>query len=513
MQCTEHEYPFDKTIHSFFEDMVLKYPDKIAVEFEHEYITYQELNHSADRLSSILRNCNIKVGDIVAISIERSINMIIAILAILKAGAAYLPIDVNVPDKRKRYYLETANAKVILTTSDNEILFDIPNINIDKVPHDIVTSSNPIVSSDVLAYVIFTSGSTGNPKGVMIKHRSVVNRLMWMKEQYNLSEDDVFLQKTPYSFDVSVWEIFLWFFCGAKLCLIKSGDEGNFTNLINTINKYSVTACHFVPSILRAFLRFTSHRGGVDKLKSLKKVFASGEALNYDLVIKFNKMLCNENSTELHNLYGPTEATIDVTYFDCTDYDSEDRVIPIGQPIWNTRIYILDELGNECPDSVSGEIYISGDGVALGYINNPDLTAKSLLPDPFYSGATMYKTGDRGRWYNGYVEFLGRLDNQVKLHGIRIELEEIERQLLWYEHINQSIVIAVGDVHKKLVAYYTSVSTIDSVLIIDYLSAKLPKIMIPSEFIFIDSFPTTLNGKIDRKKLESLYNEQNTACT
>ena len=204
---------------------------------------------------------------------------------------------------------------------------------------------------------------------------------------------------------------------------------------------------------------------------------------------------------------------MDVTYFDCTDYYSEDKVIPIGQPIWNTRIYILDEFGNKCPDGKSGEIYISGDGIALGYINNPDLTSKSFIPDPFCNGATMYRTGDRGRWYNGYVEFLGRLDNQVKIHGIRIELEEIERQLVAYGSISQSIVIAVGDVHKKLVSYYTSVSMIDSSLIIDYLSTKLPKIMIPSEFIFIESLPTTQNGKIDRKGLERLYNEKDIAST
>ena len=510
---TIHLYPREKAIHSFFEKATEIIPDKVAVEFDYKYITYQDLNYQADRLSTVLRDHGILIGDIVAISTERSINMIIAIFAILKAGAAYLPIDVNIPDERKQYYLTTANAKVILTTSDNKTLFDILNINIDKIPHDTILTTNPSVSSDNLAYVIFTSGSTGKPKGVMIKHYSVVNRLLWMKKQYNLSEKDVFIQKTPYSFDVSVWEIFLWFFCGTQLCLLKSGEESNFTNLIDMIYQHKISVCHFVPSILRAFLGFISHRGGIDKLKSLKKVFSSGETLSYDLATKFNQILFKENSTELHNLYGPTEATVDVTYFDCTHYNSADKVIPIGQPIWNTRIYILDEIGNKCPDGESGEIYISGDGVALGYINNPDLTLKSFIPDPFCNGATMYRTGDRGRWYNGYVEFLGRLDNQVKIHGIRIELEEIERQLVAYGSISQSIIITVGNAHKKLVAYYTSVSIIDSSLIIDYLSAKLPKIMIPSEFIFIESFPTTQNGKIDRKGLENLYNEKDIVCT
>ncbi|MDR3046761.1 MAG: amino acid adenylation domain-containing protein [Bacteroidales bacterium] len=505
---TSHAYPREKTIYSFFEEMTVITPNKVAVEFEDRHITYHELNYSADQLAAILIYSGISVGDVVAISTERSINMIVAILAILKAGAAYLPIEVNTPDERKRYYLETANAKSILSTLDDKILFGISNINIEKIPDDISPSSNPQVSSDALAYVIFTSGSTGKPKGVMIKHHSVVNRLLWMKEQYGLSETDVFLQKTLYSFDVSVWEIFLWFFCGAKLCLLKSGNEGNFTNLTNAINKHGVTACHFVPSILRTFLRFLSHYGGIEKLKCLKRVFASGEALSYDLVDKFNSVLTKENDTQLHNLYGPTEATVDVTYFDCTNYHAEDRIVPIGKPIWNTKIYILDENGKECADGESGEIYISGDGVAIGYINHLELTEKSFVPDIFCHGATMYRTGDLGRWRNGVVEFLGRKDNQVKIHGIRVELEEIENQLLGYEPIKQSVVIAIGNTDKKLIAYYNGDNVIELSHIIDYLSKKLPKAMIPSEFIFIDNIPVSQNGKINRKELALLYNEK-----
>jgi len=502
---TFHIYPHERTIHSFFEEMALKNPDKVAAEFEDKYITYHELNYSADQLAVFLKESSISVGDIVAIYTERSINMITAILAILKTGAAYLPIELNIPEERKRYYLETANAKAILSVMNNKILFGIPNINIEKIPNDILPSSNPQVSSDNLAYVIFTSGSTGNPKGVMIKHYSVVNRLLWMKEQYGLCEEDVFLQKTLYSFDVSVWELFLWFFCGAKLCLLKSGQEGNFTNLINIINKYGVTICHFVPSILRIFLEFLSRRVGAEKIICLKKVFSSGEALNYDLINKFNLTLKKANGTQLHNLYGPTEATVDVTYFDCTNYQPEDRIVPIGKPIWNTCIYILDENGNECIDGETGEIHISGDGVAEGYINNSELTKKAFIPDPFHPGATMYRTGDWGKWHNGMVEFLGRIDNQVKIHGIRVELEEIENQMLGYEPIKQSIVVAVGNSDKKLVAYYSGEMIIDPSMIANYLSEKLPKTMVPSEFIFIEKFPVKQNGKTDRKEIELLY--------
>ena len=502
---TFHAYPREKTIHSFFEEMAAMAPDKTAVGFENEDITYNKLNYSAERLTTILKESGVVVGDIVAITTERSINMIAAILAVLKAGAAYMPIETNIPEERKRYYIETAHAKTILSAVDDQTLFGIPNINIEKIPDDILPSPNPQVSSDDLAYVIFTSGSTGKPKGVMVKHYSVVNRLLWMKEQYGLCEDDVFLQKTLYSFDVSVWEIFLWFFCGAKLCLIRSGEEGNFTCLNNAIHRNGVTICHFVPSILRVFLRFLSRYSAIKKIKCLKKVFASGEALSYDLVDKFNHMLTKENATQLHNLYGPTETTVDATYFECTNYQAEDRIIPIGKPIWNTSIYILDENGNECNDGDSGEIYISGDGVAAGYINNSELTEKAFIPDPFCAGATMYRTGDLGRWRNGVVEFLGRIDNQVKIHGIRVEPEEIENQMLGYEPIRQAVVIAVGNADKKLVAYYNSESAIEPSLIADCLSKKLTKTMIPSEFIFIERFPVKQNGKADRKELEFLY--------
>jgi len=507
-----HPYPHEKTIHSFFEEMALKIPDKVAVEFGNKNITYSELNYSANQLATILKDSGISVGDIVAISVERSINMIMAILAILKIGAAYLPIEPNIPEERKHYYLDTAKVKTILSTSDNKMLFGIQNINIDKIPSNIFPSSNPPISSDSLAYVIFTSGSTGNPKGVMVKHYSVVNRLLWMQSQYGLCEEDVFLQKTLYSFDVSVWELFLWFFCGAKLCLIRSGDEGNFINLVDVIHRHGITICHFVPSILRIFIEFLSRRGGLEKIKCLKKVFSSGEALKYDLVNKFNNILTDVNATQLHNLYGPTEATVDSTYFDCTNYQSEEMIVPIGKPIWNTNIYVLNENGKECINEEPGEIYISGDGVSSGYLNNAELTKKAFIPDIFCPNKTMYKTGDLGRWRNGFLEFLGRIDNQVKIHGIRIELEEIENQLLGYEPIKQCIVTAVGDIEKKLVVYYNSEIIIDPSLISTYLSEKLPKVMIPSEFIFIENVPTKQNGKIDRRKVELLYNNRRTLC-
>ena len=508
---TFHDYPKDRSIHSFFEDMAKTIPDNIAVEFEDKRITYRELNNLADRIASVLVSRGINAGKVAAVITERSVNMIAAILAVLKSGAAYLPIEPGIPDERKKYYLKTAEASVILSNADSKKLFDLPNINIDKLPDNSIPYIAASVPSENPAYIIFTSGSTGSPKGVMVRHYSVVNRLLWMKEQYGLSESDVFLQKTVYSFDVSVWELFLWFFCGARLCLLKSGDEGNFAKLINTIDLHDVTVCHFVPSILRVFVRYVSHRG-ISNLKSLKKVFVSGEALTYDLVCRFNQTLTMGNSTELHNLYGPTEATVDVTYFDCTNYCSENETVPIGCPIWNTKIYIIDENGRECADGSIGEICISGDGVAAGYVNNPELTRQFFVADIYDSNKKMYRTGDLGRWQNGVVEYMGRADNQVKVHGIRVELEEIESQLLKYAAINNAIVIAAGETDKKLVAYYNcGDGGVSTQLISDYLSEKLPKAMIPAEFIYIENIPLKQNGKADRKALELLYKNKQEA--
>ena len=274
---------------------------------------------------------------------------------------------------------------------------------------------------------------------------------------------------------------------------------------------HDVTVCHFVPSILRVFIRYVSHRG-ISNLKSLKKVFVSGEALTYDLVCRFNQTLTMGNSTELHNLYGPTEATVDVTHFDCTNYCSESETVPIGRPIWNTKIYIIDENGKECADGSIGEICISGDGVAAGYVNNPELTRQFFVADIYDSNKKMYRTGDLGRWQNGVVEYMGRADNQVKVHGIRVELEEIESQLLKYAAINNAIVIAAGETDKKLVAYYNcGDGGVSTQSISDYLSEKLPKAMIPAEFIYIENIPLKQNGKADRKALELLYKNKQEA--
>ncbi len=506
---TAHEYPRERTVHSFFEEAAYAHPDRVAVEFEDEQVTYSELNRYADAIAAYLRKAGIGVNDVVAVSSKRSILMIAAIIAVWKAGAAYLPIEVGIPEERKQYYLEKSGAKAVISTSDEKTVGGLLNINLEKIPLDVeVLEENQAITSDSLAYVIFTSGSTGNPKGVMIQHYSVVNRLLWMKEQYGLCENDVFLQKTVCSFDVSVWELFLWFFCGAKLCLLPSGSEGNFPKLISTIQRHGVTVCHFVPSILRVFLRFLSRHGGVERIKSLKRVFSSGEALTYELICQFQQVLTRHNGTELHNLYGPTEATVDVTYFDCTGYISENESVPIGYPIWNTKIYILDENGRECPDGEVGEICISGDGVAAGYINNPELTKKAFVTDIHEPDRKMYRTGDLGRWHNDVVEYMGRVDNQVKIHGIRVELEEIESHLLQCPDVKDAIVIAAGEREKRLIAYYSGNNEGLVQSISEYLSEKLPKAMIPSEFIYIDDIPLKQNGKADRKALEMLYKEK-----
>ena len=509
-----HDYPYEKTIHSIFESMAVKIPNNTAIEFHDEHITYSELNESANNLAALLFEAGIVAGDIIAVSLVRSVNTIVSILAILKVGAAYLPIETNAPKARAVHYIATAKATTIISDQECDTLYEVPNININKMNDIVVKIQIPQVSSDALACILFTSGSTGEPKGVMLRHNSIVNILSYMKEEYAFCENDVFLHKQPYSFDFSLYELFSWFFCGARLCLLAPGQEGNAETVIKTIFRHGVTICSFVPSMLEVFIEYLLHRGGVYRLKTLKSVISGGEVLKYDVVNQFSSILTKANSTRLFNIYGPTETTINATSFDCTNYKSEDRIVPIGKPVWNTYIYILDEDGNKCTDEEKGEIYISGDGVASGYINNKMLTEMAFISDPFRINSIMYRTGDIGRWRNGFIEFLGRHDNQVKIHGYRIELEEIESHLIQFEGIKQAVVITSEESKnmEALIVFYTGEESIDSTDIITYLSTRLPSYMIPTEYVHVTSFIQTNSGKIDRKRvLECVVKNNNIA--
>ncbi|SHN14586.1 amino acid adenylation domain-containing protein, partial [Flavobacterium pectinovorum] len=355
-----------------------------------------------------------------------------------------------------------------------------------------------------LAYLIYTSGTTGNPKGVMIEHTSLVNRLTWMQKAYPLSCGETLIQKTTYSFDVSVWELVWWAIYGAKLSVAKSGAEKDPAQLIQNIDENQVTVIHFVPAMLSVFLEYVKENPNEkERIKSLKQVFVSGEALTLHQRDLFYKEL---SGISLMNLYGPTEASIDVSYYDCAEQHNISSV-PIGRPIDNISLYILDEKLSLKPIGSVGKLYIAGVGVARGYLNKTALTEEKFVNNPFIEGTKMYDTGDLAKWLaDGNIEYIGRKDHQVKIRGFRIELGEIETHLFQYSNAIKNVIVEIKEVNqeKVIVAYYVSESKIDKIEIRHYLEEKLPEYMIPNFYIALDSIPVTSNGKVDRKALPSV---------
>ncbi|HVG19909.1 MAG TPA: amino acid adenylation domain-containing protein [Blastocatellia bacterium] len=453
---TRVSYPDDTCIHALFETRAEENPHETAVQFEGERLSYGELNRRANQLAHYLRSLGVKPDALVGIYMERSLNLVVALLGVLKAGGAYVPIDPAYPKDRIAFMLEDSRMLALLSQQDKAA--DLPRLAFQTLCLDSdwpriseEPANNPVnaVAGDNLAYVIYTSGSTGQPKGVMSTHGGLLNRLLWMQEAYNLTASDRVLQKTPYSFDVSVWE-FLWpLATGARLVLARPGGHQDAAYLVSLMGEQEITTLHFVPSMLRVILQ----EDGLESLTSLRQVICSGEALPFDLQEKFFA----RSNADLHNLYGPTEASIDVTYYDCRE-GSNRGIVPIGKPIANTQIHILDEHLQPVPLKVAGELHIGGIGLARGYINRPDLTAERFVPSPFGSepGARLYKTGDLARWLeDGNVEYLGRIDFQVKIRGFRIELGEIEASLNQHPAIEQATVMAkeYSAEDKRLIAY------------------------------------------------------------
>src|SRR5271165_5438491 len=453
---TQHDYPRKRSLHQFIEEQVERSPDASALVFESQQLTYRELNSRANQLAHRLRKLGVGPEKLVAVCTERSVEMIVALLGTMKAGGAYVPMDPDYPKSRLSVLLEDAEAPVLLT---QEHLLDalpehgVPTICLDRDWHTIAAepSDNPdlITNGKDQAYMIYTSGSTGKPKGVPNVHEGIVNRLLWMQDAYGLDRSDRVLQKTPYSFDVSVWEFFWPLMTGA--CLVVARPEGHKDPryLVGLIQQKNITTMHFVPSMLRIFLE----TDGVEHCTSLRRVICSGEALPFDLQQRFFERL----GAELHNLYGPTEAAVDVSYWQCRP-DTQLSIVPIGKPIWNTQLYILDSYLQPVPVGVSGELHIGGVNLARGYLKQPDLTAQKFIRDPFSQdpGARLYKTGDLARFLpDGNIEYLGRIDHQVKLRGFRIELGEIETTLDSHPGVRQSVVMAREDTpgDKRLVAY------------------------------------------------------------
>ncbi len=507
---TDAEFPHNNTIPELFEEQAQRTPHHIAImlpfsQAQNIFVTYRQLDQLANQLAVVLKHKGVVGDSIVAIMAERSVMMIQGILGILKAGGAYLPIDPDYPEERVRLILSDSGTQILLTIQDISLSSAAP---IDAASH---TASGP--GPHNLAYVIYTSGSTGNPKGVMIEHCSLVNRLNWMQRYYPLVPEDVILQKTPIVFDVSVWELIWWSLHGASVCLLNYGGERDPETIIEAIEKYRLSVMHFVPSMLTIFLEYLEASGDSVRLASLRRVFASGEALTEHQVRKFYDLVDGVGRTELVNLYGPTEAAIDVSYFNCSQYKKFSS-IPIGKPIDNIRLYIFNKDMYLQPIGVTGELHISGVGLARGYLNVPELNMTKFVPNPLSSGVYLYKTGDLARWLpDGNIEFLGRIDNQVKIRGFRIELGEIENRLLKHEAILEAVVIVQGSGEDSALSAYIvprrtagddPAAPFNSDDLREYLSLELPDYMIPSYFFQVDRIPLTQTGKMDRRALSSL---------
>ena len=507
---TDADYPRDKTIQQLFEEQVKRVPDKIALVFEKESLTYRELNEQSNQLAKLLKELGVKPNCIVGIMVERTPAMLIGILGILKSGGAYLPIDPNYPEERTRFMLEDAGVELLLTQPwlNEKMAFNGEVIILDEAMFDkggeevTETQLATVSSPNDLAYVIYTSGSTGKPKGVMVEHKSVVNLLYGMKKNYPLQADDAYLLKTAYTFDVSIPELFSGLIAGERLVILKEGYEKLPKEIINTIDHGQVTHISFVPSMLIVFLEECHARGESleEKLKTLKYVLVAGEALRQETVTTFYTLFKN---IKLENLHGPTEATVyDTSY--ATTINEKNHTVPIGKPLANYKAYILSATNNIVPLGVPGELCIAGDGLARGYLNRPELTTEKFIKNPIIPGEDLYRTGDLGRWLpDGNIEFLGRIDHQVKIRGFRIELGEIESQILKFSGVKDVTVLAREEQTKDayLCAYFVAEKEILASEFRQHLSTTLPGYMIPTYFMQLEKMPLLTSGKIDKKAL------------
>ncbi len=487
--ATHVPYNLEQTLHGMFEAQVARTPEALAVKAGEQYLTYAELNARANQLAHHLLALGVQPDSRVAICVERGLDMVIGLYAILKAGAAYVPLDPAYPLERIAYMLQDSAPVVVLAQgATRALLGDVPLVDLDQPSWQHQPEDNPQVSA-LGAYVIYTSGSTGQPKGVINDHRGVVNRLLWMQDEYGLGAHDRVLQKTPFSFDVSVWEFFWPLFTGAGLVMARPGGHKDPAYLCELIEAEQISTLHFVPSMLDVFLA----HGDVSQAAGLVRVICSGEALPGSLVRRFKQQL---PGSQLYNLYGPTEAAVDVTAWHCAGAATPDNT-PIGKPIANTRMYLLDGHLQPVPLGVVGELFIGGVQVARGYLNRPELTAERFLDDPFTEGR-LYRTGDVGRYLpDGTIEYLGRNDDQVKIRGLRIELGEIQARLTEFATVHEAAVVAREE---RLVAYYTGArSEIDTLRA--HLLQHLPEFMVPALFVHLDALPLSPNGKLDRKAL------------
>ncbi|WP_420718389.1 amino acid adenylation domain-containing protein [Pyxidicoccus sp. MSG2] len=507
-QGREEAYPRDVCLHSLIEAQVARTPDAEAVRFEDTALSYAQLDARANQLARHLRSLGVGPEARVGVCLERSLELVVALLGVLKAGGAYVPLDPAYPRERLAWMLEDSDASVLLTQRGLKDVLPPHSARVlcldgdwDAMAREDASRLTPLAGPDSLAYIIFTSGSTGRPKGAMNAHAGIVNRLLWMQREYGLTSADTVLQKTPFSFDVSVWEFFWPLMTGARLVLARPGGHQDPAYLVRLMEQERVTTAHFVPSMLQAFVE----EPGLERLTHLRRVVCSGEALPAPVVRRAQARL---PVAEVHNLYGPTEAAVDVTYHACPRGDAR-AVVPIGRPVANTRVHVVDRHGQLAPVGVPGELLIGGIQVGRGYWRRPELTAERFVPDAFSGvpGARLYRTGDLARWLpDGTLEYLGRLDFQVKLRGFRIELGEVEAALRAHPGVGEAVVVARedGPGGMRLVAYVVPTATGSEVEVTElrtFLSQRLSAYMVPSAFAVLRALPLTPSGKVDRRSL------------
>ena len=511
---TEVEIP-STTLSALIATQSDKTPDAPALADARYQFSYREMRQQVVALAKLLREHDVRPGDSVAVALPRSVFLTLALHGIVEAGAAWLPLDTGYPDDRLRMMLEDAKPTLLITTDEQLARFsDIPGLeslcyNAPLPARD----CTPLALSqpDHTAYIIFTSGSTGRPKGVMVGQTAIVNRLLWMQNHYPLTADDVVAQKTPCSFDVSVWEFFWPFIAGAKLVMAEPEAHRDPIAMQHFFAQYGITTTHFVPSMLAAFVASLTPETARESCATLKQVFCSGEALPAELCREWEQL----THAPLHNLYGPTEAAVDVSWYPAWGEELAavtGNSVPIGYPVWNTGLRILDAMMRPVPVGVAGDLYLTGIQLAQGYLGRPDLTASRFIADPFAPGERMYRTGDVARWLeSGAVEYLGRSDDQLKIRGQRIELGEIDRVMQMLPDVEHAVAhacvfnqaAATGGDARQLVGYLVSQSglPLDIPALQERLREKLPAHMVPTVLLQLAELPLSANGKLDRKAL------------
>lgn len=502
------------TLSALVADQARKTPDAPALADARWQFSYREMRQQVVALAQLLRQRGVKPGDSVAVALPRSVFLTLALHGIVEAGAAWLPLDTGYPDDRLRMMLEDARPSLLITSEDQLARFsDIPGLESLCYQQPLAAGDDaPLALSkpDHTAYIIFTSGSTGRPKGVMVGQTAIVNRLLWMQDRYPLSADDVVAQKTPCSFDVSVWEFWWPFIAGAHLVMAEPEAHRDPQAMQQFFARYGVTTTHFVPSMLAAFVA-SLDADSVAACRTLRRVFCSGEALPTELCREWERL----TGAPLHNLYGPTEAAVDVSWYPACGPELAavtGSSVPIGWPVWNTGLRILDAAMRPVPPGVAGDLYLTGIQLAQGYLGRPDLTASRFIADPFAPGERMYRTGDVARWLtNGAVEYLGRSDDQLKIRGQRIELGEIDRVMSALPDVGQAVshacvfnqAAATGGDARQLVGYLVSDSglPLDTAALKARLAEQLPPHMVPVVLMQLAELPLSANGKLDRKAL------------